>query len=481
MATKFEILEQLTNPLSSTYKNLDSSYSDPDILDSKLLKLKNLLNNSALLPNARTVVSRCPGRLSFSKHADYINSDLLYTLDDRDTFVAGQIITDPQHEFFNKLKLDNLSPEFAPALLPRDSHSSDWTFYPLKILEELKPFIPQNAGVILVFASDLPPAGGLSSSHALMISTLITLIELFQIEILLQALADRHQASPAQKKNLKDLLVLLQRVEHARGFKSGLGDQSAEIFGKKNHLSFIKIHPDLELEYHKIPSGTLLVTAPSMIKADKSLPEFQSANQNIQRYKDINLMATGFGCEFLGDLVYKYSQEEIFGILKSIEDPQLRGLALYGLAESARLKNLKQDFSIERLGAHLNLSHQAEIIYKVLDGNWQELSQEEKLFYEFNSSKPLSEHYGIYRASTKQNDILQHLATQVPGVYGSSLSGAGLGGNNIILAGPESKTDLINTLDKNFYQNHGQSALTQLHFSSSSAPAGILTKTSKNT
>jgi mevalonate kinase len=187
-------------------------------------------------------------------------------------------------------------------------------------------------------------------------------------------------------------------------------------------------------------------------------------------------MAEGFGCEYLGDLVYKYSQEEIFEILKSIEDTQLRGLALYGLAESARLKNLKQDFSIERLGAHLNLSHRAEIIYKYHEDKWQELSQEEKLFYEFNSSKPLSKHCGIYRASTKQNDILQYLATQVPGVYGSSLSGAGLGGNNIILASPESKADLINSLDKNFYEPLSQTALAQLHFSSSSAPAGIIVK-----
>ena len=476
MASPFEILKQLTNPLSSTYKNLQSSYSDPDILDSKLLKLKNLLNHSALLPDTKTVVSRCPGRLSFSKHADYINSDLLYTLDDRDTFVAGQIITDTEHELFNKVKLANLNPEFAPALLSRDSNSSDWTFYPLKVLEELNNFTSFNAGVILVYASDLPPAGGLSSSHALMISTLTALIELFQINHLSKTLDDRHQASPSQKTILKDLLTLLQRVEHARGFKSGLGDQSAEIFGKKNHFSFIKIHPELELHYQEIPSGTMLVTAPSLIKADKSLPEFQSANQNIQRYKDINLMAKGFGCEYLGDLVYKYSQEEIFEILKSIEDTQLRGLALYGLAESARLKDLKNNFSLIKLGAHLNLSHRAEIIYKYHEDKWQELSQEEKLFYEFNSSKPLSKHCGIYRASTKQNDILQYLATQVPGVYGSSLSGAGLGGNNIILASPESKADLINSLDKNFYEPLSQTALAQLHFSSSSAPAGIIIK-----
>jgi galactokinase len=187
-------------------------------------------------------------------------------------------------------------------------------------------------------------------------------------------------------------------------------------------------------------------------------------------------MAKRFGCEYLGDLVYKYSQEEIFEILNTIQDTQLKGLALYGLAESARLKNLKKDFSLKKLGAHLNLSHQSEIIYHIKEGKWQELSQEEKLFYEFNSSKPLSNHCGIYRASTKQNDILQYLATQVPGVLGSSLSGAGLGGNNVILAGFESKANLINTLDKNFYQHYGQTASDQLHFSTSSDPAGILIK-----
>jgi galactokinase len=474
MATKFEILEQLENPQSKIYKKLLDTYADINILPLKISSIKNLLAHPALKTSAPTVLCRCPGRLSFSKHADYINSDLLYTLDDRDIFVAGQVLDDNTGESSSSLSLANLNPDFQPINLKDSAPNSDWSFYPFHILQELKKNHPSKSGLSLVFSSDLPPAGGLSSSHALMISSLLVMIELLEIMTLSQALENRYQASDKEKEIFRELILLLQRTEHARGFKSGLGDQSAELFGKKNHFSFIKIHPQLDISYQEIPRETMLVTAPSLIKADKSLPEFQSANQNIQRYKSINLMAREFGCEYLGDLVYQFSQEKIYGILDRIEDLQERGLALYGLAESARLKNLKANFSLGDLGAHLKLSHQAEINYHLQDGYWQELSPSEKLFYELDHQKPLTEHSGIYRASTRQNDQLQYFACQTPGVYGSSLSGAGLGGNNIILARPESKALLIENLEKNFYSLYQKSAQECLHFSSSSGAAGII-------
>lgn len=474
MATKGQILEQINNPNSDFTKSLSSCYSDTNLLNKKILRLREILQEPALDHQLETVVCRCPGRISFSKHADYINSDLLYTLDDRDIFVAGQIIHDTTHSLYGKLTLINRDASFSNETILFESNDIDpktWCFYPQKIWQALQDYNPRyrNYGIVLVYSSDLPPAGGLSSSHALMISTLIALTELLEIEELKRSFLNRYSPDLKNKKNLIAILRLLQRVEHQRGFNSGLGDQSAELLSKKNQLSFIKIEPDLEISYQDINADLAIITAPSLIKADKSLPEFQAANQNIKLYKEINTMAQNYGCNYLADLIYKYPEAKIFEILTNIIDIRERGLALYGLSEAARIKNLKENFSNEKLGKYLNLSHQAEKNFRLSKGGWQAIPDQEKLAYEFNSNKPLAEHSGIYLASTLANDQLQTLANSYSGVYGSSISGAGLGGNNIIVAQRNAIAGLRQYLIDGFYNARNDSRGP--HLTSSSAPA----------
>lgn len=361
------------------------------------------------------------GRISFSKHADYINSDLLYTLDSRSIDIDSCSLETPELKLLNShknfddqcLALDNL-----------DIEKSNWAFYPVEIFRRLG----LKQGMQLNISSKLPAAGGLSSSHALMISCLKAYAEAGTLEEIKNAFNDPE----AHPKKIFELIKLCQDVDNSRGFNSGLGDQSAEIFCKENHFVFVKLFPEIKIEHIKIPDELGIITIPSGVKADKSLPEFNDANKNIAIYKTINDLVKDYGCNYLGDMVYQYNDEELFKFLNSIEDKRTRGLALYGLAESSRLQDLKKNFSCEKLGEHLNLSHQAE---------------KNKEDYQLNPDKAIKEHCGLYSASTTINDRIQELAVSIEGVYGCSISGAGLGGNNTLIYNKSQKAHVTRVLD----------------------------------
>ncbi len=451
--TKSQLLLQLKDPGSPFYTAIQNQYASIELLATKIKRIQTLLENPELAADQETIVTRCPGRISLSKHADYINNDLLYTLDDRDIYLVAQKISTP------KLILINLSEDFGNCQLDLEKldqvDKSSWTFYPATLYRKL---LQKQQGMILVYNSDLPAAGGLSSSHALMLSTAMAVLNLSD-----------------QKTPVSSLVKLCQQVENERGFSSGLGDQSAQLLSKKNCFSFIKLFPEPQVEYKSIPNDLAIITAASFIKADKSLPEFQIANKNIQAYKKINELSHKYDCEFLGDLLYKFNEAEIFKILESIQDTSLRGLALYGLAEGARVKELKQHLDTQALGKHLNLSHQAEKCYyrDSQNSNWQSLSETEKLNYKFNPQETIASHSGIYLASTIANDQLQWLANNISGVYGSSISGAGLGGNNVIICDKSQAKAIKEQLIKAYYQERGlaEAAQDKVHISSSSSAA----------
>jgi galactokinase len=450
------LINSLESSSSNTYKSLEEIYSNTTVIDLKIKRIHELISHPSI-SDEPLCISRCPGRISLSKHADYINSDLLYTLDDRDIFLLAQL--KPNKEAC--LKLINSNHNFSDITVKLHEvdnlleNKSAWYFYPLKMIKELG-ITWNQAELVLNYSSDLPTGSGLSSSHALMLSTYFALEKTFEIT----------------QFNSNELIIFCQKVESERGFKSGLGDQSAQLFSKKGKFSFIKLFPNLEVSHIEIPAGLAIITAPSYIKADKSLPEFSAANENIQRYKNINELVKNYGVDYLADLLEVKNQEEIYEFLSKIENKELQSLALYGLGEASRVKSLKSQLNAESLGAHLNLSHLGERRFVSTNGNWTKINY----LHNLDTKLPLTKQHGYYGASTLENDQLQALALNLEGVYGSTISGAGLGGNNLILAEESKAHKIKESLIENYYQEKGleEKALLGVHISSSSAAAGIM-------
>jgi galactokinase len=416
--------------------------------------------------------SRCAGRISLSKHADYINSHLLYLLDDRETVIdskldsgSGKIILINEDFGDREFSINEIDSALENKL--------DWSFYVLKLIRVLKleNFL-QDKNLSLKIESKIPAAGGLSSSHALLLSVFINLAELFEIKEYQEVFKDPHK----NKAQSLRLIKLCQSIEEARGFKSGLGDQCAQLFSKKGYLTSIKIFPDLEVNYIEIPKDLSFVTIPSYVVADKSTPEFITKNQNIEKYKTLNKLVNKFNCDYLADLLDRLTESEIFDFLESIDDSVLRGLALYGLAEASRVKSLSKDFTLTKLGNHLNLSHQAEVNYRFNNkGIPVEIKEADKLSYLFDRKTALEKHCGYYHASTKENDTLAYLTKKFAGVYGTSITGAGFGGNNIAAIKSSRAQELRGYLIAKYYINLDENYnLDLLHIISSNNGVSII-------
>lgn len=446
----------------------------PKSFNESLLLLKDiapqaakLLNHSIFDSQKPISLASSPGRISFSKHCDYVNNDLLYIADDRKTTVICQ--RSPADSF--SLELVNSEPEFAAGFFTELKINKDsWHYYPqavLSFLQENYALDLSSEKISIAVSSNLPSAGGLSSSHALILSLFAAVADTFQIE----SITRLYSAAP-EKNALKELLLASQKIENARGFNSGLGDPAAEMLCRKSKILCLRLEPELEYSYIDLPKNAGIITAPSFIKADKNLPEFKAANQNIKLYKTLNQKTKeifGLEADYLGDILYLLDEKSILKKLSNLADQKLANLALYALAEGARIKEIKKKHKelneeelLKMIGRHLNLSHQAELFD----------SQARKI--DINTS--LKEQSGYYGASTKINDEIQQLASSHPAVYGSSISGAGLGGNNSILCNANKSKEIRDFLIEKHYQrrNLSQEHLEQIHISSSEAPARIL-------
>lgn len=478
-----EILDKIKNQDQDFINKVHSYYSDDFDINPKLKRLEKILNQEILESEQEVIVSRCPGRISLSKHADYINSDLLYVLDDRDLYFAIQKINSPEHKAYRSIFLKNLDKDFPEIhinyqeLQNKNFNKLDWSFYIFKLIEELNLIEKlQDCGLVIIIDSEIPVGSGLSSSHALLLSAFSALVNLFGLESYQKTLDSRN--SNLDKAGVFEIIKLCQKVENAKGFNSGLGDQSVQLLGKKNHFCFIKIFPKLEVECHKIPTDLAIMSAPSFIKAEKSLPEFKAANENISNYKKINELVKPLGHNYLADLIYNANDNDIYKFLDSICDHNLKGLALYGLAEAKRLCQLKKSFNPETLGKHLNLSHLAELNfhYEPKTKSCKAFDEEEKLKFDYDPNKDLGEHSGLYRASTKENDELYYLTKELEDVYGTSISGAGLGGSNTIVCRKSTVSNIISCLIENFYKprNLQEKALKYLHLTYSSEAVSVI-------
>jgi galactokinase len=478
--------------------------------------------NQISLQNSKIHISRCPGRLSFSKHCDYVNNDLLYLAANYETLVAVQVSTldpggiiTPNATAQPFIEIYNLNPDFQELILNRDQvledisaikltlsdhclndNKSNWTFYILKILdllskEDLDFDLAKIHSLKIVVNSDLPAAAGMSSSHALILASLMSLIRAFHSQGLMKNIDKTYFSYLLNSRaesletilntdNLLDLLKFCQKVEIAKGFNSGLGDQAAQILSRKNHFCFIKLFPELSFKYQKIPEGISFMILPSFIKAEKTSDEYKLKAKYFDKYKEINQLVPFFldnsldakseipeHCQtqnYLGNVLYKLTDKEILEKLKKLnennDDKKLSKLALYALAEGARLKDLKQNFCIEKMFEYVNLSHLAEWVSDTLPhpmifsaelklGNTIFAAQES-----ININLKLANHIGAYRSSTVFNDSLQNFALSLEGVYACSIMGAGLGGNNIAIVSSEKIDSIKKTSIEDFYSHY---------------------------
>ena len=270
-------------------------------------------------------------------------------------------------------------------LVPNDE--AGWTNYP-------KGGFQLPAGADILIYGDIPAGSGLSSSASLEVLTGIMLRDTFGFDI-----------------SMVDLALIGQYSENNfNGMNCGIMDQFASAMGKKDCAIFLDTNT-LHYEYApvKLPDARIVITNSKVKHSLVSSAYNDRRRESETALKDLQ---TVMDIKTLGDL----TEEQFEAHKDAIKDPICQKRAKHAVYENQRtihaVKALKAN-DIVTFGKLINESH---------------ISLRDD-----------------YETSCEETDILAELAWQIPGVYGSRITGGGFGGCTVSIV----KNDAIDTfIDK---------------------------------
>lgn len=213
-----------------------------------------------------------PGRIEFlGKHTDYAGGRSLLCAIERGICVVAAARADRQFNIADAATGDvaRLAVE-APATAP----PGHWSNYPLTVARRVAlNFEPPLVGADVAFASDLPPAAGISSSSALVVAAFLVLERV-------NALASR----PAYRRALPTAAALaeyLGAVENGLAYGELGGERGVGTFGgSEDHTAILCSEPNASAQYsfcpvhHErtvaLPDDCMFIIASSGVTAEKS-------------------------------------------------------------------------------------------------------------------------------------------------------------------------------------------------------------------
>jgi galactokinase len=278
---------------------------------------------------------------------------------------------------------------------PRD----DWSDYVIGVAVQLARAGVEIRGLNLYLTSEVPEGAGLSSSAALEVVTAMALLDGRQF--------DSRQIARVCRQ---------AEIEFA-GVPVGIMDQFVSVFGKANAAVLI----DCRAETHQnvgLPRGLEVVAIDTCVK------------------------------HALGSSAYRERVNECAAAVRFIQQkhPQVESLrdATPEMAEEI------PDEVVRRRARHVTTENQRVIDF-VAAAHHGELSKMGKL--------AVASHISLrddYEVSCPELDILVKLATEVPGVYGARLTGAGFGGCTVNLASQGAVQQLAEHVSEGYKRETGR-------------------------
>ena len=433
----------------------------------------------------KVVVAGSPGRINLmGRHIDHHGGGInVMALDRRLTMVVSprtdNIVRvtnlNPQYpddefaitEVKHKEWLDYLDSE--PVVQELAASRGKWTNY---IKSAIFRFQKESSnllcGMDMAVVSDLPAAAGLSSSSAIVVATAEAIVALNSLHLTDQ-----------------QFIELCGEGEWFVGSRGGFGDHAAMKYGRPGKFVHLGFHPFTVGESASLPDDYAVIIADSTLKARKSEGSKDRFNAQVAAY-DLSLMLLDqtYPNEHITDMrslaaVRPYSK--LYDMLRSLPlsasrkqleealpddlhklarlfashaDPgayNLRGVILYGLSEMERserfMETLKKG-AYDLLGKMMKISHNGDRIGDptISDDQLKRLSADDA---------DLAFQCGAYACSIPQIDELCDLLDSTPGVLGSELVGAGLGGCIVALVKKDQAANIIDVLNKKYYAKYG--------------------------
>ena len=186
-----------------------------------------------------------PGRIEvLGKHNDYAGGKSMLVTVQRGFCLVLAARADRQITVLDAAWGERAEFELDPDLTPPVGH---WSNYPMTVARRVARNFPgASRGVDVAFCSDLPSAGGMSSSSAMVVAMFLALDEV-----------NRLATSPQYLANIKDPLGLagyLATVENGQTFGSLEGDRGVGTFGgSEDHTAILTCRPNELSEYAYCP------------------------------------------------------------------------------------------------------------------------------------------------------------------------------------------------------------------------------------
>ncbi len=346
-------------------------------------------------------------------------------------------------------------------------------------------------GMNIAVTGNVPMAAGLSSSSTLVVGTLQAAIALNNFEL-----------------TSRQFIDMCGEGEWFVGSRGGAGDHAAIYLGQRGKIAHVGYHP---FELHDVfdaPEDYQVVVANSHIQAAKSsgarhqfnsritaynlglailrqrAPEYREA---IEHVRDVTPATLGCAMSDIYRLLLKVPQtmtrQEVRGILSGdheelIEssfathaDPKKyhpRGVLLFGIAEILRAKkcvDLLQAGNVDAFGELMRVSHDGDRVSVNSNGESRKLVDPytdeylKRLIDDLTSEDPvrvqnaqLDMQPGYYACSTAEIDKMIDTVSEVPGVAGAQIAGAGLGGCIMVLAKRDVVPEVRRALTRGYYR-----------------------------
>jgi galactokinase len=343
------------------------------------------------------IVVRSPGRVNLiGEHTDYNEGFVLPAAVDKAIIFSVAPRNDRKFHFVSA----DLKDEYKGSIDELIKSLNRWPNYLLGVIDQLQKAGCSFDGVNVAFGGDVPIGAGLSSSAAMEGGFIFALNEIFSLDV-----------------DKLSMVKMAQKAEHEfAGVKCGIMDQFINIFGEKRKVLKIDCR---SLEYQHFPFERddlqiILCETPTR----RSLA---SSEYNTRRKQ----------CETGVESIQKYD-----GAIKSLRDVTLEMLTKHS-AEMDPIVFKRCDYVV-RENARVQQACEA-------------LSKNDLTLF---GKKMFESHAGLrddYEVSSKELDILVELASDIDGVLGSRMMGAGFGGCTINLV-EESKTDKFTTTVKKQYR-----------------------------
>ncbi len=348
-------------------------------------------------------------------------------------------------------------------------------------------------GMDIVVHGNIPVAAGMSSSSALVVSTAEAATALHGLEV-----------TPSQFVNF------CGEGEWFVGTRGGSADHAAMKYGAKGTINHVKFHDFELLQQIQFPETHRMVVCNSFMQAKKAAGAKLAFNARVASYRlGVVLVREEFPnfaplIQYVRDIdsdVLKVPTERIYEILLSLPESltaqevrhrfstheaweqlapyfdrveadrvyPVRGVMWFGIAECARARQAavcleKRD--MYELGKLMKISHDGERCYHVDDQlnatPFQIDISDDRLHaliddliswdHQRGVAAQIALQPGAYRCSIREIDALVDIACRTPGVLGAQIAGAGLGGCAMVLVESAAVSELMDRLNRLFYQ-----------------------------